>query len=226
MDGAASRHPEVDMRNFENRRDAGRKLAALLAGRDWGDTVVLGLPRGGVPVADEVARALGAPLDVLIVRKLGLPRQPEVAMGAIGEQGARVVNDDVVRSGGVTDDEFARVELHERGELESRVKRFRAGRPPVPLAGRTAIVVDDGVATGATARVACQVARARGAERVVLAVPVAAADAIANAAWADEIVCVERLEWFMAVGLHYVDFRQTSDAEVAQILEQAQQRPE
>ena len=105
------------MRNFENRRDAGRQLAALLERRDWGDAVVLGLPRGGVPVADEVARTLGAPLDVLIVRKLGLPRQPELAMGAIGEQGARVVNDDVVRTGGVSDEEFAAVEAREEAEL-------------------------------------------------------------------------------------------------------------
>ena len=210
------------MRNFENRRDAGRQLAALLERRDWGDAVVLGLPRGGVPVADEVARALGAPLDVLIVRKLGLPRQPELAMGAIGEQGARVVNDDVVRTGGVSDEEFAAVEAREEAELEARERRFRGGRPPLPLTGRTAIVVDDGLATGATARVACEVARARGAGRVVLAVPVAPAEALATATWADEVVCVEGLEWFMAVGLHYLDFRQTTDAEVAEILESAQ----
>jgi putative phosphoribosyl transferase len=210
------------MRSFENRRDAGRQLAALLQGRDWGDAVVLGLPRGGLPVADEVARELGAPLDVLIVRKLGLPRQPELAMGAIGEQGARVVNDDVVRTGAVTDDEFAAVERREEGELHARVRRFRGGRAPLPLTGRTAIVVDDGLATGATARVACQVARARGASRVVLAVPVAPAEVLATATWADEVVCVERLEWFMAVGLHYLDFRQTTDSEVAEILEAAQ----
>ena len=206
------------MRRFENRRDAGRRLAQLLAEREWGDAVVLGLPRGGVPVADEVARALDLPLDVLIVRKLGLPRQPEVAMGAIGEQGARVVNDDVVRTGGVSSPEFAAVERRERAELEDRVRRFRGGRPPVSLAGRTAIIVDDGVATGATARVACEVARAPGAERIVLAVPVAARDVVSTATWADEVVCVEVPEWFMAVGMHYLDFGQTTDAEVAEIL--------
>lgn len=206
------------MRRFENRRGAGRRLAQLLAEREWGDAVVLGLPRGGVPVADEVARALDLPLDVLIVRKLGLPRQPEVAMGAIGEQGARVVNDDVVRSGGVSHSEFAAVERRERAELEDRVRRFRGGRPPVSLAGRTAIIVDDGVATGATARVACEVARAHGAERIVLAVPVAARDVVSAATWADEVVCVEVPEWFMAVGMHYLDFGQTTDAEVAAIL--------
>jgi putative phosphoribosyl transferase len=206
---------------FADRREAGRRLAELLGDRATAAPVVLGLPRGGVPVADEVARALGAPLDVLVVRKLGLPRRPEVAMGAIGEEGAEVVNDDVVGLGRVSRSEFAAVERRERAELEARVRRFRGGRPPLPLTGRTVIVVDDGVATGATARVACRVARARGASRVVLAVPVGAPDALATIPEADEIVAVSAPPNFMAVGMHYVDFRQTEDAEVTRILDAA-----
>jgi putative phosphoribosyl transferase len=209
------------MSRFANRRDAGRRLAEALTDRDWDDPVVLGLPRGGVPVADEVARALGAPLDVLVVRKLGLPHQPEVAMGAIGEEGAEVVNEDVVGLGRVSPSAFAAVERRERAELDARVRRFRRGRPPLPLAGRTAIVVDDGVATGATARVACRVARARGAARIVLAVPVGSPDALATIPEADEIVAVSAPPGFMAVGMHYVDFRQTEDSEVTSILDAA-----
>jgi putative phosphoribosyl transferase len=182
---------------------------------------VLGLPRGGVPVAAEVARAMGAPLDVLVVRKLGLPHQPEVAMGAIGEEGAEVVNEDVVGLGRVSPSEFAAAERRERAELEARVRRFRGARPPLPLVGRTVLIVDDGVATGATARVACRVARARGAARIVLAVPVGAQDALATIPEADEIVAVSTPRNFMAVGMHYVDFRQTEDAEVTRILDAA-----
>jgi putative phosphoribosyl transferase len=206
------------MSRFADRRDAGRELAAVVAALSIGDAVVLGLPRGGVPVAAEVARTIGAPLDVLVVRKLGLPFRPEVAMGAIGEEGAEVVNDDVVGMGRVTPAEFAAVERRERAELEARVRRFRGDRPPLPVAGRTALVVDDGVATGATARVACRVARARGASRIVLAVPVASPRALDSIPEADEIVCVEAPPGFMSVGMHYLDFRQTGDDEVAAIL--------
>lgn len=209
------------MSRFANRREAGRRLAEVLGDRAPENPVVLGLPRGGVPVAAEVAHALGAPLDVLVVRKLGLPRQPEVAMGAIGEEGAEVVNEDVVGLGRVSTSEFAAVERRERAELEARVRRFRGGRPPLPLVGRTVLIVDDGVATGATARVACRVARARGAARIVLAVPVGAADALATIPEADEVVAVSAPRNFMAVGMHYVDFRQTDDAEVTRILDEA-----
>ena len=156
---------------FTDRRDAGRHLATALADRPLDraltDPVVLGLPRGGVPVAAEVALALDAPLDVLVVRKLGLPRQPELAMGAIGERGARVLNDDVLVQGRVSAEELAAVEQRERAELEARLRRFRGAAPPVDLAGRTAVIVDDGVATGATARVASLVARELGAASVV-----------------------------------------------------------
>lgn len=206
------------MSRFADRRDAGRQLADVVGALSLGDAVVLGLPRGGVPVAAEVARAIRAPLDVLVVRKLGLPDRPEVAMGAIGEDGAEVVNEDVVGMAGITAVEFAAVERRERAELDARVRRFRGDRGPVPIAGRTALIVDDGIATGATARVACRVARVRGASRVVLAVPVASPRAIESLPEADEIVCVEAPVGFMSVGMHYLDFRQTRDEEVAAIL--------
>ncbi|GGI48605.1 putative phosphoribosyl transferase [Agromyces flavus] len=214
------------MSRFADRREAGRRLAEALGDRRSADPLVLGLPRGGVPVADEVARALDAPLDVLVVRKLGLPRQPEVAMGAIGEEGAEVVNDDVVGLGRVSREEFAAVERRERAELDARVRRFRHDRPPQPLDGRTVVIVDDGIATGATARVACRVARERGAARIILAVPVGPPDTLATIPEADEIVAVSTPSSFMAVGMHYVDFRQTDDAEVTAILDEAQRRIE
>lgn len=208
------------MDQFRNRVEAGRRLASALVGHDLPNPVVLGLPRGGVPVADQVARALDAPLDVLVVRKLGLPGQPEVAMGAIGEQGARVVNDDI--AGHVAAADLARVERREQDELEARVRRFRGDLPPVDLAGCTAVIVDDGIATGATARVACLVARARGAARIVVATPVAAPDSLASIAAmpeVDEVVCLSTPRGFMAVGMHYLDFGQTTDAEVLALLE-------
>lgn len=158
---------------FQNRIEAGRLLSEKLGHLSGEDVVVLGLPRGGVPVAAEVAEAIDAPLDVIVVRKLGVPYHPELAMGAVGEGGVRVVNEDVVRATGVTAEEFEAVEERERVEVAKRATRFRGGRPPADLTGRTALVIDDGVATGSTARAACQVARAMGAARVVLAVPVA-----------------------------------------------------
>ena len=186
---------------FRNRADAGRQLAAKLHHLQGHDVVVVGLPRGGLPVALEVARALGAPLDVIVVRKLGVPFQPELGMGAIGEAGVQVINDEVVRLTGVTEAEVAAVEQRERAELERRALRFRGNRPRHPLAGRTVVVVDDGIATGSTARAACQVARAEGATRVVLAVPVAPADWIARlGSDADEYICVDTPQWFMSVG--------------------------
>ena len=210
------------MDHFTDRRDAGRRLAQAFAGREFSRPVVLGLPRGGVPVAAELARSLDAPLDVLVVRKLGLPQQPEVAMGAIGERGARVLNDDVLRFGGVSPAALEKVERRERAELEARVARFRGDAPPIDLAGRTAIVVDDGVATGATARVACLVARELGAASVIVATPVGAPDSLGDLAAmpeVDEVVCLSAPSGFMAVGMHYLDFGQTTDAEVQAILE-------
>ena len=211
---------------FLDRADAGRRLASLLAGlptieRGPG-SVVVGLPRGGIPVAYEIARALGAPLDVILVRKVGLPAQPELAMGAIGEDGVRVVNQDVVRAERISERQFAEVEELERAELIRRAERYRADHPRVPLTGKTAIVVDDGIATGSTARAACQVARAHGAARVVLAVPLApqaSLDALASVV--DEVVCAEVPEPFLAIGQWYLDFAQTADAEVVDLLRRA-----
>lgn len=207
---------------FRDRVDAGQRLAErLLRFRDE-HPVVVGLPRGGVPVAYEVALRLDAPLDVLVVRKLGVPFQPELGMGAIGEDGVRVINGDVVAAAGVTDAELARVEAAEQAELSRRAHRFRGDRPRLSLAGRTAIVVDDGIATGSTARAACQVARAEGAARVVLAAPVASPRTVAELrADADEVVCLETPDWLFAIGQLYADFSQTSDDEVVYLLARA-----
>jgi putative phosphoribosyl transferase len=204
---------------FADRLDAGRRLAARLEHLRGEPVVVLGLPRGGVPVAAEVARTLGAPLDVLVVRKLGVPFQPELGMGAIGEDGARIVNDEIVRMVGISESEFAAVEARERAELERRARRFRGDRPRTALAGRTAVIVDDGIATGSTARAACQAARAQGASRVVLAVPVAPEGWQARIGGdADECIALDTPEPFWAIGQFYADFSQTSDDEVVNCL--------
>ncbi|MFJ8851953.1 phosphoribosyltransferase family protein [Streptomyces sp. NPDC102437] len=211
---------------FLDRRDAGRQLAARLAYLKGTEVLVLGLPRGGVPVAAEVAEALGTPLDVCLVRKLGVPFQPELGMGAIGEGGIRVINDDVVRTAHITPDELARVEAREREVLESRARRYRGGREPIGLEGRTVLMIDDGVATGSTARAACRVARARGAARIVLAVPVAPHDWTARLGKeADELICLHTARDFFAVGQFYtIDFSQTDDDEVVACLEAAAAR--
>ncbi|RFC77617.1 phosphoribosyltransferase family protein [Streptomyces sp. AcE210] len=207
---------------FTDRTDAGRRLAAAVQHLRDEEPVVLGLPRGGVPVAFEVARALGAPLDVIVVRKLGVPYQPELAFGAIGEGGVRVLNDDVVRHCGIEPDHIAAVERAERQELERRARRYRGGRPASAGEARTVIVVDDGIATGATAAAACQVVRAQGAARVVLAVPVAPPDAVRRlGAVADDVVCLSVPPLFGSVGEWYSDFSQTTDEEVAACLARA-----
>ena len=184
--------------------------------------VILGLPRGGVPVAFEVARALDAPLDVIVVRKLGVPFQPELAMG---EGGARIVDREVVSATRVSEAEFAVVEERERVELGQRARRFRGKRPRISLEGRTVVVVDDGIATGSTARAACQVARAQGATRVILAVPVAPPSSVE---WlsgdADEVISLDTPEPFFGVGQFYSDFSQIKDTEVVDLLEWADDR--
>ncbi|MQY10831.1 putative phosphoribosyl transferase [Streptomyces sp. RB5] len=211
---------------FMDRRDAGRQLAKRLERFAGEHVVVLGLPRGGVPVAAEVAEALGAPLDVLLVRKLGVPVQPELGMGAIGEGGVRVINEDVMRTVRVSADALARVEEQDRAVLESRARRYRGEREPAGLEGRTVVVVDDGVATGSTARAACRIARARGAARIVLAVPVAPQDWTARlGADADELICLHTPEDFRAIGQFYLDFSQTDDDEVVTCLADAADRP-
>jgi putative phosphoribosyl transferase len=209
---------------FANRADAGRQLAARLTHIPKEHLVVLGLPRGGVPVAFEVASALGAPLDVIIVRKLGVPNQPELAMGAIGEDEVRVLNEEVIRAARITASEFATVESAERVELARRAARFRGGRDRLSLAGTTALIVDDGIATGSTARAACQVARAHGAKRVILAAPVASPGAPARLRDdADEVIVLAAPESFYALGQFYDDFSQTPDEEVIRLLERARQ---
>jgi putative phosphoribosyl transferase len=209
---------------FQDRVDAGRQLAEQLEFLRGQDVVVLGLPRGGVPVAAEVAQALDLPLDVIVVRKLGVPYQPELAMGAIGEGGVCVLNNEVLGLAQIAEDELAAVERRERAELDSRVVRFRKGRERLDLTGRIALVIDDGIATGSTARVACEVARGLGAAKVVFAVPVGAADSIRDLPGADEVVCLSVPRRLIAVGHHYYDFTPTTDAEVSALLDAADWR--
>lgn len=210
---------------FHDRADAGRKLAAEVAGLVGDDMVVLGLPRGGVPVAIEVAEALGAALDVIVVRKLGVPAQPELAMGAVGEGTALVLNESVITSTGVTPADLEEVEATERRELQRRVAGLRRGHERVELTGRAAVIVDDGIATGATARVACMVARAQGADRVILAAPVAARDAADQLQdVADSVVCVATPRRFFGVGQFYENFDQTTDEEVVALLARSRQQ--
>lgn len=214
---------------FTDRRDAGRQLGRMLraeigAGRD--DIVVVGLPRGGVPVAAEVAAELHAPLDVIVVRKLGVPHHEELGMGAIGELDIRVLNDRIISASGVTEAQLAQVEQRERQELERRAERFRGDRARISLSGKLVVVVDDGIATGSTARAACEVARALGAGDVVLAVPVA------PPGWTDRLgktasayFALETPGAFRAIGQFYRDFHQTPDEEVVACLRSASPGP-
>jgi putative phosphoribosyl transferase len=207
---------------FHDRVEAGRMLARRLRHLRGADTVVVGLPRGGVPVAYEVAQALDAPLDVIVVRKVGVPWQPELAMGAVGERGVTIVHPGVVAVTGLDRDELAQAEARAGSELNRRVRMLRGGRPRVALDGRIVVVVDDGIATGSTARAACQVARAFGAARVVLAVPVAPADVVSSLSdVADEVVCLHQPGGFQAVGQFYDDFTPTTDSEAVALLDRA-----
>ena len=210
---------------FANRAEAGRALAGLLgayAGRD--DVVVLALPRGGVPVGFEVAQALAADFDVLIVRKLGVPIQPELAMGAIASGGAFYLDRNVVRYMSVTETELDTVLAQEKSELARREALYRGRRPAVEIAGRVAIVVDDGMATGATLKAAVMALREKKPSRIVAALPVAPADSDARIeSIVDEFVCVLRPYTYLSVGQFYLDFCQTGDAEVFELLRQARE---
>lgn len=212
----------IDTR-YANRTDAGRRLATYLgkyAGRR--DVIVLALPRGGVPVGHEVAQALNAPLDVFVVRKLGLPWQEELAVGAIASGGAVVLNDDVVRMSGITRDQLDRVTRAEEAELHRRERQYRGDRAFPDLRGKTVILVDDGLATGATMRAAVEALRHEGPSSVVVAVPVAASETCQRLqSAADDVICAMTPEPFEAVGLWYDDFSQTTDAEVQDLLSRA-----
>jgi putative phosphoribosyl transferase len=205
---------------FTDRREAGRLLAAQMAkyaGRD--DVVVLGLPRGGVPVAWEVARGLRAPLDVLIVRKLGAPGQPELAIGAIGEGGVRVLNEGLIRGLMIPARDIDRIAAVEEKELQRRISTYRGSHERLVLQDKTVIVVDDGVATGATMRAGLQAVKAMGAARVIAAFPVGAPDSVSGIKEvADEVVVLQTPAWFGAVGEWYEDFRPTTDEDVQRIL--------
>ncbi len=212
---------------FINRSDAGRQLAAVLqryAAR--GDVLVLGLPRGGVPVAFEIAMALDSPLDVFIVRKLGLPGHEEFGIGAIASGGVRVVDDTVLRAYGVDAETLDRITERERRELERRERLYRDDRPFPSIVDRVVILVDDGLATGSTMRAAVAALRAEGPREIVVAVPVGARETCAAMTeLADDVVCLSTPEPFYAVGLWYEDFEQTEDEEVHALLERAAARP-
>jgi len=209
---------------FDDRADAGRRLAERLsayAGRD--DTLVLGLPRGGVPVAFEVARRLQAPLDIFLVRKLGVPHHEELAMGALASGGVRVVNREVVDALRIPPQTMDAVAEKEGRELERRDRAYRGGRPPPTVRGRTVILVDDGLATGSTMRAAVAALRQQQPERLVASVPVGAPATCAElAAEVDEVVCLLQPEPFYAVGLWYDDFGETSDDELRDLLQRAE----
>jgi putative phosphoribosyl transferase len=209
---------------FRDRVDAGRRLAFALEPYRDEAPIVLGLPRGGVPVAYEVARALKAPLDVWVVRKLGAPGQEELGLGAVAEGGETYLNENLIAEIGVSEDELAEVVGRKLAEVDERVRRFRRDRPPPALQGRTAIVVDDGIATGGTVRAALRAIRRHQPKRVVLAVPVAAASTLESLRpEADEVVCLYEDPYLAAIGGYYLDFSQTSDDEVIGLLDRASQ---
>ena len=210
---------------FHDRGSAGELLGIEVAKAELDMPVVLGLPRGGVPVAAKVAEAIHAPLDVIVVRKLGVPDQPELAMGAIGENGVIIVNDEVLGATRVDENEFAHVERRERAELDRVLSSMRAVRPHQSLSGCTGIIVDDGIATGATARAAIEVARANGARHVIVATPVAPADVVeALTSTADSVVCLVQPAPFGSVGRWYHRFEAVSQAEVLELLSNAIER--
>ena len=207
---------------FEDRADAGRRLAERLAPLRDEAPIVLALPRGGVPVGVEISRSLGAPLDVFISRKLGAPGQPELGIGAVAQGGARVLNEDIVKQIGIPDEYIEAVTRRELREVERRLRLLRGDRPEPEVEGRTAILVDDGLATGVTARAAARALRERRPRRLVLAVPVCAPRTAGRLGpEVDDLICLHAPEDFYAVGLWYRDFEQVTDDEVVELLERA-----
>lgn len=214
--------------SFKDRTEAGQRLAEALGAYADDDTVVLALPRGGVPVAAEVAKALHAPLDLILVRKIGLPGHEELAMGAVVDGGAPITvrNDDVIRAADVSERQFEAVRKHELAEIERRRQRYIGARPRAEINGRTIIVIDDGIATGATMRAGLRALRQREPKQIVLAVPVGPADTIAAMRdEADVVLCLEIYDYFGSIGAYYQDFRQISDAEVITALAQSPVMP-
>ena len=214
---------------FKNRSEAGQKLARALSNYKDQDPVILALPRGGVPVAAEVAAALDAPLDLILVRKIGVPFQPELAMGAVVDGGAPIIvrNEDVIQNAGIDETQFKAVCDGELAEIERRRQRYLGDRERVNVIGRTAIVIDDGIATGATMRAALRATRVRNPKKLVLAVPVASSESIvAMREEADEVICLEDHEFFEAISFYYGDFRQISDEEVIEMLKRFLPKPE
>lgn len=205
---------------YQDRRDAGRALARRLRELDLGaDPIALGLARGGAPVAYEAARVLDIPFDVFLVRKLGAPGQPELAMGAIAVGGEPQLNPEVVEQLGLTDADVQRAVQRERAELDRRQRLYRGDRPPPAIEGRTVVLIDDGLATGASMKAAAQAVAARRPERLIIAAPVGAPGACRDLeALADEVICVSEPQTFQAVGLWYRDFEQTTDDEVRRLL--------
>ena len=215
--------------SFKDRSDAGRKLAAALVKYKGQHPVILALPRGGVPVAAEVAAALQAPLDLILVRKIGVPSEPELAMGAVVDGGAPIVvrNEDVIQLAGIDESEFKAVCDSELAEIQRRRQRYLGSRERAVVTGHIAIVIDDGIATGATTRAALRATRMRNPKQLILAVPVAPTESVAEMRQeADEVVCIEDHELFGAIGFYYRDFQQVSDEEVIQMLKRfpAQER--
>jgi putative phosphoribosyl transferase len=208
-------------KHYRDRIDAGQTLGACLRQYQGRGALVMGIPRGGVPVAAEVARALGADLDVIVARKLGAPGQPELAIGAVTSNGGRFLNQDVIRSIGVSDEYLGKVTASEMAEAHRREEKFRGGRPAAQIEGRIVIIVDDGLATGATMRASVRSVRTHQPSRIVVAVPVGSGEACAALRQeADEVVCMYEPEPFWAVGLYYENFEPTEDSEVTEILEQ------
>lgn len=204
---------------FRDRTEAGQRLAEALRGSALEGAIVLALPRGGVPVAHEVASALGAPLDVFVVRKLGVPGQEELAMGAIASGGTRVVNEDVVDLLGIEDAVLDAVAAQEQVELERREREYRGSRPLMDLTQKTVVLVDDGIATGSTMLAGIRALRAAGAKRIIVAAPVAARSVAGSLAGeADAVVCVIEADWLNGISIWYDDFTQTTDAEVRALL--------